>query len=78
LIIASDDAGRRPPAGSGKSAEQAAVLADEHLDKMGDPTLPAEERQTRKRRLIKGPKELLDVRTDQPKPVAGGRRGKRG
>jgi hypothetical protein len=76
LISASGDARSQTPKRK-KSAARAAELAGEQIDKMGDVATTAEERQTRKRRLIKGPKEFLDVRTDQPKPVAGGRHGKR-
>ncbi len=66
LIVASGDARSQTPRRK-KSAARAAELAGEQIDKMGDVATTAEERQTRKRRLIKGPKEFRDGRTDQPK-----------
>jgi hypothetical protein len=38
------------------------------IDKLADPAMPEEQRQSRKRRLIKGPREFRDMRGDQPKP----------
>jgi hypothetical protein len=51
-------------AGSGCKA---AELAGRTIDRLGDPAATDEERAHRKRRLIKGPREFLDVRGDQPK-----------
>jgi hypothetical protein len=47
-----------PKNGSPKAAEMAART----IDAIGDETLPPEERQQRKRRLIRGPKEFRDIR----------------
>jgi hypothetical protein len=66
LIVASGDARAPSRAKSQKGAERAAHLAAEQVDKMSDQALPPEERQMRKRRLIKGPKEFRDIRSDQP------------
>jgi hypothetical protein len=53
---------------SNKSASQARTMAAEELDRLGDQSLPDEERERRKRRLTKGPTEFRDMRGDQPKP----------
>jgi len=53
---------------SSKAALKALDLAAQQIDKLIDPSTPDEERRTRKRRLLKGPKEFLDVRGDLPKP----------
>jgi len=49
-------------------ASKASDLAAQQIDKLVDPSVPVEERQTRKRRLLKGPKEFRDIRGDLPKP----------
>ena len=41
---------------------EAADLAAREIDRLGDKTVSSEERATRKRRLIKGPKEFRDIR----------------
>ena len=43
-------------------------LADQQIDKLSDQSASAEERQARKQRLLKGPREFRDVRGDSPKP----------
>jgi hypothetical protein len=53
---------------SPKAAAKASEMAGEQIDKIGDPSATAEERQQRKRRLIKGPREFRDMRGDRPKP----------
>ena len=58
--------GRRAGART-KKAAQAAEMASEEIDRLGDPSASDEERQLRKRRLIKGPKEFLDLRRNRPK-----------
>lgn len=64
LGLASAATGRaKKTAMSSKSSE----LAGKQIDKMIDPGLPAEERETRKRRLLKGPSEFRDVRKDRKK-----------
>jgi hypothetical protein len=50
-----------------KKAAQAAEMASEEIDRLGDVSATDEERQLRKRRLIKGPKEFLDLRRNRPK-----------
>ncbi len=56
-----------PPA-RGRSAPKAAELAAREIDRIGDPSASGEERASRKRRLLHGPKEFRDIRGDQPKP----------
>src|ERR1019366_4905125 len=53
---------------SPKTAAKAFDMAARQIDKLANPALPEEERQARKRRLIKGPREFRDLRGDQPKP----------
>jgi hypothetical protein len=53
---------------SPKAAAKASEMAGDQIDKIGDPLATAEERQQRKRRLIKGPREFRDMRGDRPKP----------
>ena len=50
-----------------KKAAQAAEMASHEIDRLGDPSATDEERQLRKRRLIRGPKEFLDLRRNRPK-----------
>jgi hypothetical protein len=45
-----------------KKAADASEMAGHELDRMGDPLATDEERQLRKRRLMKGPKEFRDIR----------------
>ena len=45
-----------------KKAAKASEMAAEEIDRLIDPSAPDEERQRRKRRLLKGPKEFRDVR----------------
>ena len=45
-----------------KKAADASEMASLELDRMGDPLATDEERQLRKRRLMKGPKEFRDIR----------------
>jgi hypothetical protein len=53
---------------SRKAAAKASDMAGRRIDKMGDPSATAEERQDRKRRLIKGPSEIREMRGIEPKP----------
>jgi predicted transcriptional regulator len=41
---------------------KATEMAAQEIDRLSDPSATDEERQLRKRRLIKGPKELRDIR----------------
>jgi hypothetical protein len=50
-----------------KASEPAARAAEQIVDK----SMPPEERQRRKRALIKGPREFRDIREDLPKPKRG-------
>jgi transcriptional regulator with XRE-family HTH domain len=50
------------PQRSQKSASKATDMAGREIDKRGDTSATNEERQSRKRRLLKGPKEFRDIR----------------
>jgi hypothetical protein len=50
-----------------KKAMEASERAGQELDRLGDSSASDEERQRRKRRLIKGPKEFRDIRRNRPK-----------
>jgi hypothetical protein len=47
-----------------KARSKALGLASTQLDRLLDPSAPDEERQRRKRRLLKGPKESREMRGD--------------
>jgi hypothetical protein len=55
---------RRSP----KAASKASDMAAQQIDKLADPSATPEQRQQRKRRLLKGPGEFRDIRGDIPKP----------
>jgi hypothetical protein len=60
--------GLAPPAGvRPEKAAKAAEMASQEIDRLGDPSATDEERQLRKRRLIKGPKEFQELRRNRPK-----------
>jgi len=44
-------------------AAKASQMADQEIDRLGDPLATDEERQLRKERLIKGPQEFRDIRS---------------
>jgi hypothetical protein len=46
-------------------------LAASAVENIADKSQPAEERQRRKRALIKGPKEFRDIREDLPRQKKG-------
>ena len=50
-----------------KKAAKAAEMASDEIVPLGDVSATDEERQLRKRRLIRGPKEFLDLRRNRPK-----------
>lgn len=50
-----------------KTPDKAADLAGEVVDQHADHSATSEERASRKRKLLKGPKEFRDLRRDQPK-----------
>jgi metal-responsive CopG/Arc/MetJ family transcriptional regulator len=62
LGLSMSPAGRTNP----KAAFKASALAAKEIDRIADQTAPAEERDKRKRRLLKGPKEFRGVRKDHP------------
>jgi hypothetical protein len=53
---------------SKEAASQARELARRELDRLGDASVSADEREKRKRRLTRGPSEFRDMRADLPKP----------
>jgi hypothetical protein len=53
---------------SPKAVAKALDLAGQQIDKLSDQSATAEERQARKRRLLKGPREFRDIRGDFAKP----------
>jgi hypothetical protein len=57
----------RPRQPSAERAKMAHEMAAEHLDLLTDKSAPAEEQAIRKRRLLKGPEELRDIRRDRAK-----------
>jgi hypothetical protein len=48
-------------------AAKARAMAGQEIDRLSDPSATKQERQRRKRRLLKGPKEFRDVRSNRPK-----------
>jgi hypothetical protein len=64
LGLASGRPAARP---SAKKAARARQLAAETIDRLTDPTAPAEEQAKRMRRLTKGPAEFREMRADLPK-----------
>jgi hypothetical protein len=58
----------RPETRRGKNAtSKASDMAGKEIDRMGDTSATDEERTRRKRRLLKGPPEFRDIRSDHPK-----------
>jgi hypothetical protein len=53
-----------PHSGPHKGASKAHAMARKELDRLGDASVTEEERQRRKRRLLKGPKEFRQMRED--------------
>jgi hypothetical protein len=53
-------------AGGAAPSSTASEMADHEIDKLADASATAEERRTRKRRLLKGPAEFRDIRIDHP------------
>ena len=48
-------------------ARKAAEMASQEIDRLADPSATDQERQRRKRRLLKGPREFQDLRRSRPK-----------
>jgi hypothetical protein len=65
--------GRLSPA----ARDKASALAADVVDQLTDSTVPEEEKQKRKRKLIHGPREFRDVRKDQHHHDAPTGKGKR-
>jgi hypothetical protein len=61
-LVSAPRAGVRP-----EKAAKAAEMASREIDRLSDPSATDEERQFRKRRLIKGPKEFQELRRNRPK-----------
>ena len=59
---------QRPQKRSKEAASKAHDMGGQELDRLGDASLSADEREKRKRRLTKGPGEFRDMRGDLPKP----------
>ena len=60
---------RKPaPKRNKKTAAKAAELAGTMIDWLGDKSAPPQEQANRKRRLVKGPSEFREMRSDQAKP----------
>jgi hypothetical protein len=56
--LAGSSSGRRSPTARAKAAD----LASKRLDKLIDPATPEDERQQRKRRILRGPSEFRELR----------------
>jgi hypothetical protein len=56
-----------PARPSKQKIQKASDLADRTADRLVDKSMPVEEQQRRKSKLIKGPSEFRDIRRDQPK-----------
>ena len=52
--------------GPHKGASEARQMAGTQLDRLGDASVTEDERQSRKLRILKGPKEFREMRRDQP------------
>jgi hypothetical protein len=63
-LSASHSSRPRSPKARAKAADMAAETIDRHADLSAAP----EERESRKRRLLKGPKEFRELRRDHPTP----------
>ena len=55
---------KQKPASRTETRAKAAALAAETLDRHTDRSAPPEEQASRKRRLLKGPKEFREIRKD--------------
>ena len=65
-LVSAPRAGVRP-----EKAAKAAEMASREVDRLSDPSATDEERQVRKRRLIKGPQEFRDIRSNRVKIKRG-------
>jgi hypothetical protein len=53
-----------------KAISSASEMAGQAIDRLSDRSAPIEEREIRKRRLVKGPKEFREFRDDLPRSKA--------
>jgi len=60
-------AGSPQRARDAEAGAKAKSMAAQELDRVADRTASSEERETRKRRLLKGPSEFREIRRDRPK-----------
>jgi Arc/MetJ-type ribon-helix-helix transcriptional regulator len=67
LEMALGSRNERPARYPEKVAAKARELASRAIDGLIDPSAPAEEKATRKRRILKGPSVFREVRVDQKK-----------
>lgn len=67
LLVKRGIAARPARSRSKKSASKASDMAAQAIDRLVDRSAPTKEREARKRRLVKGPKEFRDIRSDLPK-----------
>jgi hypothetical protein len=70
LGLIAKDAGQKPqrePGSRAKQVAKAAGMAGQEIDRRADLAAPAEEQARRKRRLIKGPSEFREMRSQKPK-----------
>ena len=54
-----------------KAASKASKMAGHEIDRLGDQSATDDQRESRKRRLLKGPKEFRDIRSYRPKAKGG-------
>ena len=64
--------GRTPSARPGSRHAKASEMAGRAIDRMSDKSATDDERASRKRQLLKGPKEFRDMRGDLSKPKGPG------
>jgi hypothetical protein len=50
-----------------KAASKASKMAGHVIDRLGNQSATDDQRESRKRRLLKGPKEFRDIRSNRPK-----------
>src|SRR5262245_29735985 len=67
LVEAGLEAARRARPPSKRAAAKASEMAGHEIDRLSDQAATAEERESRKRRLLKGPKEFRDMRAPKQK-----------
>lgn len=61
------DAAKPPALTTANTADKAKELASDAINQMADKSASADEKASRKRRLIGGPEEFRDARVDRPK-----------